>query len=54
MQTLTVTIDLDNNEVAFFKLAATTTFEALLSDIEDIVAIECIADGEEMGLWTVL
>ena len=52
--TITVTVDTNNGETAFFKLQATTTLENLLSDIDDIVAVECIADGEEMGLWKVM
>ena len=51
---ITVTVDTKDGETAYFKLQATTTFDALLSDIDDIVAVECIADGEEMGLWVVL
>ena len=47
-----ITVD-QNDETLVFKLIPATTLEAFLSDIEDIVSVECIQDGVDMGLWSV-
>jgi hypothetical protein len=52
-KSITITVD-HNDETLVFKLMPTTTIEALLYDIEDIVSLECVTDGEEMGLWTIV
>lgn len=51
-QSISITVD-HNNESLVFKLIPATTLEAFLEDIEDIVSVDCIQDGVDMGLWSV-
>lgn len=51
-QSISITVD-HNNETLVFKLIPATTLEAFLEDVEDIVSVDCIQDGVDMGLWSV-
>lgn len=51
-QAIAITVNQDA-ETLVFKLIPATTLEAFLSDVEDIISVDCIQDGVDMGLWSV-
>ena len=54
INTMTVTADMENGEVAIFKVIPTGTMEQFLNDVEWIVSPECVVALEAEGCWKIV
>ncbi len=52
--TMTITANMENGEVAIFKVIPTGTMEQFLDDVEWVVSPQCVADLEEEGCWEIV
>ena len=54
MNTMTITIDLENNKVAFFKLKSLVSFNEFMDEIDGLVSVEDVIYAENRGKWTII
>jgi hypothetical protein len=54
MNTQTITAPMTNGDLAVFKLGFTSSVEEFVENVGLVVSPQCVLDGEEMGLWSVL